>query len=91
MNPTTGFTSEEMGVFRSILGGLAFSIPGAAKLARHKRPMSTVRDYLDIQPKDDKITKAAKEYLKDLARMNTDELWGKWDGKDMALVLDEGI
>lgn len=95
MNPIAQFTPVELDCFYEVLGRMTFNIAGASKLARHKRPMRTVRDYCDLNPDDDKITRAAKEYLKDLAKMGTDELAFKWRGEDaggeVSKMLDEDV
>lgn len=77
-HPLEGFSQKEYEQFLDRLGRLTFNIPMASMLARHRWPLNTVRDYVDIYPTDDKITKAAKQYLVDLVKMTTPELAQKW-------------
>lgn len=82
--PLAELSEEEFSEFLFHLGGMVWRTPATAAFARHKRPLNTVKDYLDIYPKDSPALKLAKEFWRDLAgrgNMTTNELCLKWYGK----------
>ena len=76
--PIADFTQDEFELFKNHIGRIVFNIPLASRMARHRWPDGTIRDYLDIYESDDKILKAAKLFVKDLFRLPTNHLACKW-------------
>ena len=88
--PVAELTEGEFREFIWALGSITFRTVGAAAFARHDRPLSTVKDYLDLLPTDPRPLALAKEYLKDLSgKMTTEELSQKWFGKSAAGLAGE--
>lgn len=80
-HPLAVLSDQGFSVFIAKIGSIFFNAPAAAALARHKRPLNTVKDYLDISPGDDLALNLAKEYTKDILTLTTDLLARKWFGK----------
>lgn len=81
--PLAVLSEEEFSMFICQLGYLVFNTPSAAAFARHKGPLNTVADYLDIYKTDEPYVRLAKEYWRDLAyasrrQGNTEKLVEKW-------------
>lgn len=78
-------TDEQREEFFSRLGRLVYGSVPASAFARHKRPLFTIKDYLDIPkdvPKGAKIQTLAMEFWRDVARNElTKDLSEKWFGK----------
>lgn len=76
------FTTDELKEVAYRIGDLLMRLPLVALDAQHAYPTNTMLDYVDVN--DDKIDRAAKEYLKDFLQrpygMTTDELLLKWGG-----------
>jgi hypothetical protein len=88
--PLALLTEEEFSEFIWCLGAMTFNSIPAAALARHKRSLNTVKDYLDIMPGDSRPSALAKEYFKDLAGSKaTEELAKKWFGKSASELAGE--
>jgi hypothetical protein len=84
------FTSAELAEIAYRIGDLLMRLPLVARDARHTYPTNTMLDYVDVS--EDKIDRAAKEYLKDFLQrphgMTTDELLLKWGGVRPSALAD---
>jgi hypothetical protein len=89
--PKSGLLSrlspEDFEAFYTHLGWLIFKSVPAAAFARHKRPLNTIRDYLDVLDNDPEPIAMAKRFIHDiLTGKNTDELAESWFGADASLL-----
>lgn len=69
--PIDDFTPEEFDQFRYLIGCYLFQSPVACLLARHAKPLNTLSDYFDVLPDLDKVTKAARQFTVEFARLHT--------------------
>jgi hypothetical protein len=78
--PLAALTEEEFKTFGEAVGWLFVNSVKAAAFARHRWPLKTLQDYLDVYPDDTAPQRLAKEFAKDLAtqKMPTDVLALKW-------------
>ena len=78
--PLSKLSEEEFSEFIIRLGFLVFDMTPMAAFARHKHPISTIADYLDVYSPGADPHELAKEFLKDICarRLNTEELAKKW-------------
>lgn len=95
-NPLAVLSDVSFEVFLNKIGSIFFNAPAAAALARHKKPLNTIKDYLDSNPNDELALNLAKEYVQDVLSMDTEGLARKWYGKgahelarDTANLLEE--
>jgi hypothetical protein len=85
--PLAELTEEEFQQFVWNLGLLSFNAIYASAFARHKGPLNTIKDYLDVMPGDPRPMALAKEYLKDLTKkMPTETFSLKWLNKSSRWV-----
>lgn len=100
MKPTKGplseLTDDEFDEFIVRLGFLCFRTPAGSAFARHRSPLSTVADYLDIYPDDPKVGRLAATFWKDFCarKLSTDEICLKWYGlnaQDLAGEVSKGL
>ncbi len=97
-HPLGVLSDQDFSVFIGKIGLIFLNAPAAAALARHKRPLNTMKDYLDISPGKDQAINLAKEYTKDILTLTTEQLALKWFGKsskdlaqETASLLDEDL
>jgi len=69
--PIDDFTPEEFDQFRYLIGCYLFQSPVACLLARHAKPLNTLSDYFDVPPDLDRVTKAARQFTVEFARLHT--------------------
>ena len=86
--PIDDFSPEELETFYEAIGRTIFNSPTACLLARHAKPMSTLRDYLDEDPTLDRPRAMARSFLVEFARIATREdtqaLAVRWCGSSPA-------
>ena len=85
--PLDDFTTEELDQFKYLIGCYLFQSPVACLFARHAKPLSTIRDYFDIEEgRVDKVTAAARRFLVEFARVSNREdtkaLADRWHGSN---------
>lgn len=95
--PLSALSDDEFSAFIFMVGTIFFNSVGAAAFARHKRPLNTIRDYLDpAEGKDERHEVLAREFVRDLARerLDTAAMALKWHGVGpdaLQLEFSEGI
>lgn len=77
------FTDDDMQAVAQIIGRILLRLPLVAQAARHKRPVDTLLDYMDVDDGESAHVRAAKLYLKDLLGRGarTDNICAQWFGK----------
>lgn len=78
-----GLSEEEIAAVERSIGRTMLNLPLLARQAGHKRPLNTMRDYVQADPSD-KIDRIVTGFLHDLLEkpygMKTEELLSKWYG-----------
>lgn len=75
--PLASLSEEDFSYFIAHLGWLAFNSVGASAFARHRWPLDTSRDYLDIKDPDPIVT-LAKRYWRELVTFDTKTMAERW-------------
>jgi hypothetical protein len=71
---------------QELIGGMAMSIPLAAKQAGHKHPFSSLVDYVRVKAMSDHVASEAAQFFIDLVALPTAEMIEKWYGNDSSVV-----
>jgi hypothetical protein len=86
--PIDEFTPEEFDEFCRRVGYILFWSPAACMFARHSNPLSTIRDYFDVEKDISRVGTAARLFVKEFSRVTsrkeTEAFATRWHGPNPA-------